>query len=352
MITKIVNIQKGDHFDSAIAEAAGIIRQGGLVAFPTETVYGLGANALDETAVQSIFEAKGRPQDNPLIVHTASAEAAFSLTQTPPDYAVKLAERFWPGPLTLVLKKGPAIPEGVTAGLDSVAVRIPGHKAALALIQACGVPIAAPSANASGRPSPTRANHVAKDLGGRIPLILDGGPCRVGLESTVLDCTGEHPVILRPGAITPDMIRESAGSVTLHEAALAEMQGAAPSPGMKHKHYSPQAKLFLVEGKHTPRKINALYDKCVARGMIAAILGTKENAHVYGDRLFVSVGSRRDMAECARNFFGALHALDEMNVDEIYTESFSPTGIGLALMNRMLRAASFQTIDAHGENNP
>lgn len=348
MITKVININS-KNFDSAITEAADIIQKGGIVAFPTETVYGLGANALNESAVSRIFAAKGRPQDNPLIVHVASISEALSLTEDIPAYALELARLLWPGPLTLVLKKSDAVPSLVTAGLPSIAVRMPAHRVALALILAAGVPIAAPSANVSGRPSPTRASHVLRDFDGKIPLILDGGPCRVGLESTVVDCTTDKPVILRPGGVTVEMIKEIAGDVELHPAAMTDYEGTTPSPGMKHKHYAPRAKLFLVYGEKAPGRIVSLYDMCESRGGIAAIMGTKENALFYGDRRCIVIGSRRDLGECARNFFSTLRALDDMNVDEIFAESFSRIGIGLALMDRALRAASFQTIDADRE---
>lgn len=344
METRFIQLNN-DNFDSAIQAAAKIIIDGGLVAFPTETVYGLGANALNEQAVRSIFTAKGRPGDNPLIVHAAAMEDAFSLARDIPAYARVLAQRFWPGPLTLVLKKMETVTNAVTAGLDTVALRVPSHPVALALIKASGVPIAAPSANASGSPSPTKAEHVLQDLQGLIPMILDGGSCEVGLESTVCDCTLDRPVILRPGGITAEMIQRTVGSVSIHKAVLGQYKGKAPSPGMKHRHYAPKAKLTLVTGTGAAARICQLYDESEGAGNKTAIIGTSENESTYGNRRKILLGSRDNEQECAKHFFSALRQMDEAGVARIYAEGFSKEGMGLALMNRAIRAAEYDIIE-------
>lgn len=344
METRFIQLYK-DNFDEAIQTAAEIIANGGLVAFPTETVYGLGASALNEQAVRSIFTAKGRPGDNPLIVHAATMAEAFSLARDIPTFARELAQKFWPGPLTLVLKKNKTIGDAVTAGLDTVALRVPSHPVALALIRASGLPIAAPSANTSGSPSPTRAEHVLHDLNGRIPLILDGGACEVGLESTVCDCTMDRPVILRPGGITAEMIQKAVGSVSIHKAVLGQYKGKAPSPGMKHRHYAPKAKLTLVTGAGAAFKICQLYDESIASGIKTAIIGTSENDSTYGSRRKMLLGSRENERECAKHFFSALRQMDEAGVERIFAEGFSQAGMGLALMNRAIRAAEYDVIE-------
>ncbi len=344
METSLIQLNR-DNFEEAIQEAAGILTGGGLVAFPTETVYGLGADALNEAAVRSIFTAKGRPGDNPLIVHASTMLDAFQMAREIPEYAHGLAMQYWPGPLTLVLRKNGTVGDAVTAGLDTVALRVPSHPVALALIHAAGVPIAAPSANASGSPSPTRAEHVYHDLNGRIPLILDGGPCEVGLESTVCDCTLDRPVILRPGAVTAEMIERTVGSVSIHKAVLGQYKGKAPSPGMKHRHYAPKARLTLVTGPYAAAKICQLYDESAGRGIPTAILGTIENNPAYGDRRKVLLGSRENERECARHFFSALRQMDEGGVERIFAEGFSKEGMGLALMNRAIRAAEYDIIE-------
>ncbi|RKO65619.1 L-threonylcarbamoyladenylate synthase [Desulfofundulus salinus] len=331
-----------------MARAGLILRQGGLVAFPTETVYGLGANALDALAVARIFEAKGRPQDNPLIVHVADRETVGRLACRVPASAGKLMDAFWPGPLTLVLPAADTIPRQVTAGLDSVGIRMPAHPVALALIAAAGVPVAAPSANLSGRPSPTTAEHVLQDLNGRIEVILDGGPAGVGLESTVLDLTGDVPVILRPGGITREELEKVIGEVRVDPGIDGVPDRGSPagefrprSPGMKYRHYAPRAPLVLVEGEpeRVAARLKGLAESYLSRGWRVGILATAETAGEYKEGQVVVAGWRKDPATIASRLFGALRRFDELGVDIILAEGIEPRGMGLAVMNRLRRAA-------------
>jgi L-threonylcarbamoyladenylate synthase len=335
----------------AIRIAADVIRKGGLVAFPTETVYGLGANALDSNAVASIFRAKERPSDNPVIVHIAKRKDMRRLAKTVPHKAEKLAARFWPGPLTLILKRLSLIPDATVAGLDTVGIRIPSNKIALALIRESGVPIAAPSANRAGKPSPTTAQHVIDDLAGRIDVVLDGGPTRVGVESTVIDMTKRIPQILRPGGTPFEELKAALGEVILHPAALSEKQVAtlrARAPGMKHSHYAPKAEMIVVEGDldkivNRARELAAL---SMADGKKVGILATDESISNYDGDVLKSLGSRSNMEEVARNLFRLLREFDEEKVDVIIAEGVPPRGLGLAVMNRLRRAASFNILKA------
>lgn len=339
MDTKVIKINN-ENIHEAIEAARSILAAGGLVGIPTETVYGLGANALDATAVKSIFQAKGRPADNPLIVHIADMDKLPPLVASIPPAAVKLAEAFWPGPLTMIMPKSDIVPMETTAGLDTVAVRMPGNKTALALIRACGFPIAAPSANRSGRPSPTTAEHVFNDMNGRIPLILDAGPCSVGLESTVLDLTGEIPTVLRPGAVTPEQIAAITGQVTVHSAVLAPHEGKTPSPGMKYRHYAPRAAMTIINGEAEAvhRKIRELMSLSVSEGVRAAAICTDaKGKHEY------AMGEGKD---AAARIFALLRRLDELGYERIYVQAVPASGIGLALMNRLVRAAGFNIIQA------
>lgn len=338
--------------DEAIQYAASLLKNGELVAFPTETVYGLGADALNEKAVLSIFAAKERPADNPLIVHITEREDLLPLCH-PTEKALKLMDAFWPGPLTLLMKKTTAVPDVTTAGLDTVAIRMPSHPVARALIKACGCPVAAPSANRSGRPSPTKASHVAEDMAGRIPLILDGGPCDVGLESTVVDMTGEIPLVLRPGGVTPEMLASVAGSVETARSILAPLKPneAAPSPGMRHRHYAPKGMLTLVKG--TPENvINAckrLYDESIQDGNPACILALSEHLAAYGERHVQDIGSMLYPQEVAARLFDVLRIMDREGMKSIFSEVVEANGLGLAIMNRLGRAASFHFFDADQE---
>jgi L-threonylcarbamoyladenylate synthase len=344
-----VNPQKPEL--NAIRIAADVIRKGGLVAFPTETVYGLGANALDSNAVTSIFKAKERPADNPVIVHIASKKDLHKLAKSVPSKAEKLAARFWPGPLTLVLKRSSKVPDVTVAGLNTVGIRMPSNKIALSLIRMSGVPIAAPSANRAGKPSPTIAQHVIDDLAGRIDVVLDGGSTRVGVESTVIDMTSRIPEILRPGGTSFEELKVVLGETKLHPATISEKPTAslrARAPGMKHRHYAPEAEMILVEGDpdKVVKRIKELAAKSMADGKKVGILATDESLSNYDGDVLKSLGSRSNLAEVARNLFRLLREFDEGNVDIIIAEGVPPEGLGLALMNRLRRAASFNVIKA------
>ena len=330
----------------SVFDAAALIRAGQVVAFPTETVYGLGANALDADAVARIFSAKERPADNPLIVHIAAVEEAFPLCHWTPD-AQTLAQAFWPGPLTMLLKKKPIIPPITTAGLQTVAVRMPSHPLALALIKASGCPIAAPSANRSSRPSPTTAMHVLEDMSGRIPMILDGGPSSVGVESTVLDMSGDTPTIFRPGAVTCEQITMVLGECCVSDSVLRPVPATqnAPSPGMRHKHYAPKARMTLVKGdaNRVAQYIASRYD----RDENAAILAFEEHVPLYGARHTQSLG--KDAMDAAHRLFYLLRGMDLGGITRIYAETLPENGLGLAVMNRMARAAGFDVVNADNE---
>jgi L-threonylcarbamoyladenylate synthase len=324
-----------------IKEAAMWIRKNEVIAFPTETVYGLGANAFSTEAVAKIFQAKGRPDDNPLIVHIANLEQLKGLVNEIPAHANTLIEAFWPGPLTLVLNKGEGIADNVTAGLSTVAVRMPNHPVALALISEANVPIAAPSANVSGKPSPTKADHVYDDLAGKIVGIVDGGATGVGVESTVLDCTTEIPMILRPGGVSREELEKVIGSVAVDPA--LEDDGQAPkSPGLKYKHYAPKAKLYLVKGS-----VSFLQKQVIAakeNGNKVGILTTVENDKTYQADAILSCGSRNDLSSVALNLYQVLRKFDEYDLDVIFSETFSEEGVGKAIMNRLTKAAGGDVI--------
>lgn len=330
----------------SIERAAELIRAGALVAFPTETVYGLGANGLNSEAVLRIFEAKGRPADNPLILHVTALHQVLPLISGPlPDAARVLADAFWPGPMTMVLQKSALVPDAVSAGLDTVAVRVPSHPAARALIDASGVPIAAPSANRSGRPSPTTAAHVLEDMDGVIPIVLDGGPCAVGLESTVVDMTGDVPRVLRPGGVTPEMIESALGRVRVDESALRPLQENEParSPGMKYKHYAPAGHLTIVRGAREKvlREIIARYDAASVSGEKCCILAASKAP--YGGRNVRELGETPEAV--AHNLFAALRQMDAEGVRVMFAEAVAADGLGLAVMNRMGRAAAFDIVE-------
>jgi L-threonylcarbamoyladenylate synthase len=327
-----------------IDEAACVIQNGGLVAFPTETVYGLGANALDADAVPEIFALKGRPQDNPLIVHVDGLAQARGLVEFT-DAAEKLASAFWPGPLTMVLKSSGVVPEAVTAGLNTVGVRMPDNDAALSLISAAGVPIAAPSANKSGSPSPTTAAHVLSDFGEDL-LILDDGGCRVGVESTVIDMTKDVPLILRPGAVTLEMVREVIGQADCAPSFAPSEEARPASPGMKYRHYAPLAQLTVVEGNNisVAEAIKFLYDKDIKKGESPLILATRENRRYYGKRDIAVTGSTEDAREIAKSLYALLRGADEDGYSRIYFEGIPKAGIGFAVMNRVYKAAAYNIV--------
>lgn len=324
----------------------GIIRAGGLVAFPTETVYGLGANGLDGEAVNRIFQAKGRPNDNPLILHIAKKSDLRELWKSVPDKARSLMDAFWPGPLTMVYLKRDRVPDEVTAGLNTVAVRMPDNRTALSLIRAAGVPIAAPSANLSGRPSPTSAEHVRADMEGRIDAIIDGGPCSIGVESTVVSLVG-GVTILRPGGITREMLESVIGPVSLSPAVLSPLkQGeAAPSPGMKYRHYAPDAEVIVGTGAlpDMAAKLNAEYDRREAEGVSCVIFATEETRRFYRGKRYVIIGERKNPVTLCESLFAQLRA-QEGSAEVILCEALPEEGMGLAYMNRLLRSAGFKTI--------
>lgn len=329
--------------EASIREAAALIRAGELVGMPTETVYGLGADALNPNAVPRIFEAKGRPADNPLIVHVAGIDEVPPLTRGIPEAARKLMRAYWPGPMTLILPKSDAIPDAVSAGLDTVGIRLPGSEAARALIRASGRPIAAPSGNRSGRPSPTTAAHMLQDMDGRIPLILDGGPCAVGVESSVIDATSETPVILRPGGVTPEMVERVLGAVRVDEHVMKPLEPGEParSPGMKYRHYAPNAETIIFDGEaeQVVRALCARYDAERRAGRRAVILGF--DGRDFGERERISLGGASRPEDAAARLFSALREADARGADVALCEAVAAKGIGLAVMNRMGRAAAF-----------
>ncbi len=317
---------------------AKAVKNGELVAFPTETVYGLGANALDATAAEKIYAAKGRPSDNPLIVHVASMNEVSAVVEKIPPIAVKLAAAFMPGPLTLVMKKKPCVPDTVTGGLDTVAVRIPKSSTALSLIRAAGVPICAPSANLSGRPSPTTARHVYNDLYGKIPYILDGGACKIGIESTVLDLTSDKPRLLRPGGLSPEKLRDVAGEIE-----IVQSGKVALCPGMKYKHYAPKAEvLFSAYYENMAQSICDWYDKLSQSGKKPVILCLSQNAEKYGDRATLKVG--RTYEDYAHNLFADLRLADDRCHGVVIAEGVEDGGIGSSLINRLVKSSGGRII--------
>ncbi len=349
METEVLRVNPKEPEPEKIARAAEVIKGGGLVAFPTETVYGLGANALDEKAVARIFAAKERPADDPIIVHIASLEDLPRVVSEIPPVALKLAHLFWPGPLTLVLPKTPSVPSLVTAGLPTVGVRMPAHPVALALIRASGCPIAAPSANLFGRPSPTHPSHVLEDLAGRIELVLDAGPTPIGVESTVLDLTRPVPTILRPGGLSREALEGVLGKVEL---AAEPVAGPKPSPGLMEKHYAPRASLYLVIGED-----GAVRDFLREKALEAAALGVKRGFIIAEeDRQSLSdlpvaiqiLGSLKEPETVARRLFASLRILDAVGVEEIYARDFGRKGLALAVHNRLLRAAGGKVVVLEG----
>lgn len=325
-----------------ILRAGQILRAGGLVAFPTETVYGLGGDALNPESSRKIYAAKGRPSDNPLIVHICRWEDLAEIAAEIPESAKKLGEAFWPGPLTMILKKSDRVPKETTGGLTTVAVRMPSDQTALSLIRAAGGYVAAPSANISGRPSPTLAKYVAEDLGGRIEMILDGGQACIGLESTIVDLTEEVPTILRPGYITKEMLEKVLGQVEIDRGILPEESGIAPkAPGMKYRHYAPKAELIIMAGEQerVVEQINRRLKEAAGKGLRSGVIATDETKGRYNATVIKSVGDREKEEEAARGLYRILREFDEEKVDVIYSEAFAEDGIGQAVMNRLLKAA-------------
>lgn len=346
MQTRIRKVDENCIDPKIMKEAGELLKSGELVAFPTETVYGLGANALDTLAAAKIYAAKGRPSDNPLIVHIADMESLPLITKEIPKTAVKLAEKFWPGPLTMVLKKSDAVPYGTTGGLDTVAVRMPSHPIALEMIRWGGGYVAAPSANTSGRPSPTLASHVADDMDGIIPLILDGGPVGIGIESTIVDLTEEIPTILRPGFITQEMLEEVVGTVQMDRGLSENSKTPPKAPGMKYRHYAPRAELIIVEGNSEAviEKINGLAEENKEKGIVTGIIGTEETVNRYRTGIVKSIGTRNDELTISSHLYRILREFDESDAEVIYSESFEEGAMGNAIMNRLLKAAGHKMI--------
>lgn len=386
METKRIVIEDRNHIkDEELKEAAGILRSGGLVAFPTETVYGLGGNALDEDAARKIYAAKGRPSDNPLIAHVSCVEEVAPLVKEIPEAGRKLMEAFWPGPLTMIFPKSEKVPYGTTGGLDTVAIRMPDDPVANRLIALAGVPVAAPSANTSGRPSPTTADHVWQDMNGRIDMIIDGGPVGIGVESTIVDVSSAVPAVLRPGAITMEMLEEVLGEVSVDPAILGPLSADVrpKAPGMKYKHYAPKADLTLVEpgtgadresgaeqvtgaeqkngaDRNTGaaqetgleetqlqamiRKVRELSREKIEAGYKVGVICTDESRGCYTDGEVRSIGARKSQASVAHNLYALLREFDDLGVDYIFSESFPKDHLGQAIMNRLSKAAGYKIV--------
>ena len=386
METKRIVIEERNHIkDEELKEAAGILRSGGLVAFPTETVYGLGGNALDEDAARKIYAAKGRPSDNPLIAHVSCVEEVAPLVKEIPEAGRKLMEAFWPGPLTMIFPKSEKVPYGTTGGLDTVAIRMPDDPVANRLIALAGVPVAAPSANTSGRPSPTTADHVWQDMNGRIDMIIDGGPVGIGVESTIVDVSSAVPAVLRPGAITMEMLEEVLGEVSVDPAILGPLSADVrpKAPGMKYKHYAPKADLTLVEpgtgadresraeqvtgaeqkngadrntGAYPEtgldetqlqamiRKVRELSREKIEAGYKVGVICTDESRDCYTDGEVRSIGARKSQASVAHNLYDLLREFDDLGVDYIFSECFPKDHLGQAIMNRLSKAAGYKIV--------
>ena len=349
MNTKVVKVDR-EHPQRKLIECAGeILKQGGLVAFPTETVYGLGGDGFNASSSEKIYAAKGRPSDNPLIIHIADMESLEGIVTQVPEEARKLANAYWPGPLTMIFQKNYRVPYETTGGLESVAVRMPSHPVARALIAAGGGYIAAPSANTSGRPSPTKAEHVEEDLSGKIEMILDGGAVDIGVESTILDMTVTPPMILRPGAITKEMLTELIGEVDIDRTLITPDSKVKPkAPGMKYRHYAPKADLSIVEGpmELVIDAINQMSAERMAKGHRVGVIGTQETVGRYKADVVKSIGTRADEATIANHLYAVLREFDDAEVEYIYSESFAAGGIGSAIMNRLLKAAGHHVIEA------
>ena len=344
MTTGIIKINPDNFKGEELEEACHILKDGGLVAFPTETVYGLGGDALNPLAASKIYGAKGRPSDNPLIVHIACIDSLYDIAEVTED-GLKLAKAFWPGPLTLVSKKKEIVPPQTTGGLDTVAVRMPCHAVARELIKRSGIYIAAPSANLSGRPSPTQAKHVIEDLDGRIDIIIDGGSPDIGIESTIVDVSGSKAVILRPGYITKDMLKDVLCDVSTDpaiEGIVPQKDIVAKAPGMKYRHYAPKGQLLIVEGSpdRVARKINSLVSEKDTEGYKTAVIATDETKDKYKCNIIKSIGTRKSENSIAASLYNILREMDYMEVQYIYSESFGAGILGGAVMNRMLKAAA------------
>ncbi|AAK80825.1 L-threonylcarbamoyladenylate synthase [Clostridium acetobutylicum] len=349
MYTKIVNLNEDDVDEQILKEAGEFIKNGKLVVFPTETVYGLGANAEDGEATKKIFEAKGRPQDNPLIIHISDFEDVDKVVRNISDSARKLMREFWPGPMTLIMEKKSIISDVTSAGLTSVGVRMPSDKIARKLIKFSGVSIAAPSANLSGKPSPTDVERCIEDLNGKVDYIIGGNKCEYGLESTVIDCTVNPVCILRPGAITLEMVRKVDEKAYIDPAIMAKPEPSLKpkAPGMKYKHYAPKAPVKIIDGdlKKTIEKINEMVQNYIDDNKKVGIMATDETKNNYRNAIVISLGSRKDIYSIGRNLFETLRDFDDCGVDVILSEAFDEEGFGVAIMNRLNKSAGFDIIN-------
>ena len=348
METKVAIIKDINTDIRFIEEAGKVIRNGGTVAFPTETVYGLGANALDDEAVRKIFIAKGRPQDNPLIIHVSTKEIS-GLVKDVPEVAQKIIDKFWPGPLTVILEKKDIIPNVTSANLNTIGIRMPNSEIALKLIELAERPIAAPSANISGRPSPTEVERCVEDLNGRVDYIIGGESSDIGVESTIVDCTVNPPLVLRPGGITLEMLKEINPEIELDKALKSKPNDdfKPKAPGMKYKHYAPNAHLKIIKGKNekTIEIINEIVENYIEKGNDVAILTTNENLNKFNNGKVISLGSENDLKEIAKNLFEALRKCDDLGVQYILCQGFEEKGVGLAIMNRLNKAAGYDILE-------
>ena len=348
METKVAIIKDINKDIKFIEEAGAIIRDGGTVAFPTETVYGLGANALDEEAVKKIFIAKGRPQDNPLIVHVCSKNIS-ELVKEVPEVAQRMIDKFWPGPLTIILEKNDIIPNMTSANLNTVGIRMPSSEIALKLIELSKRPIAAPSANISGRPSPTEVERCIEDLNGKVDYIIGGESSDIGVESTIIDCTVNPPLVLRPGGITLEMLKEIDSNIEIDSALKSKpTENFKPkAPGMKYRHYAPKAHLKIIKGKNekTIEIINEILENYIEKGNDVAILTTHENLNKFNSGKVISLGSEYNLNEIAKNLFETLRKCDDLGVQHILCQGFEEKGVGLAIMNRLNKAAGYDILE-------
>lgn len=339
MYTKKLDISR-ENYEGSIKKAADILKSGGIVAIPTETVYGLAASSLDKEAIKKVFAAKGRPQDNPLIVHISDIDMLYKVARDIPESAIECARRFWPGPFTMVLKRAEGIDESVSAGLDTVAVRMPDNKVARDIIEISGLPLAAPSANSSGSPSPTSYTHVLNDLDGKIDAVILGEECGVGVESTVITLVTEKPRLLRPGAVTPEELREILPDIEIDRAVLSELKTGevAASPGMKYKHYAPKTETYLIVS-HSDKFIDFVNGKREC----GVICFDEEGEHI--NKPYLAYGSKNSPSDLAKNLFAVLRKADDLGAREIYIHAPDKNGIGLAVYNRLIRAAGFKVVE-------